>query len=89
MEEMFQKIANKMPVLDYRISVVLAAICVDLFVWAFLCNDLFGVMIATISGITNLACATFLYSIQDLIRKEQPRQYRIVEDDGISVIEKY
>jgi hypothetical protein len=67
---------NWLPQLDYRFSAILCVLCLALFVWAFVTNDLFGVMICGISALTNFASAVFSYSIQPLIKRER-RQHLI------------
>ena len=67
---------NWLPQLDYRFSAFLGVICVALFAWAFISNDLFGIMVGGISAVTNFASALFSYSILPLIKRER-RQHLI------------
>jgi hypothetical protein len=66
---------NWIPQIDWRFSGVLCAVCVILFVWAGIQNDYFGVLVCSISAVTNFACAVFSYTIRDIVRQERRQHF--------------
>jgi len=74
-----------LPNLDYRVNVGAGAICILLFAWAYMSNDIFGLGISVISGITNFASALFNYTFNTVIEKQKrldDRQFLIQQTVG-------